>query len=110
MNIRSVGNGLARILETLTGSNGSLRAPSISVTVDDGKFDPYALVGTIDFNLNHPSILVWNLHDHQGRLIYQSTDYELSDDGCTATFKYDFPAMDNGDRFTLTQDAIVSSS
>lgn len=113
MNIRLAGELLTRsILGIRSGSceSQNLTAPSIPVTVDHGKLDPYDLVGTIDFNFHHPSTLVWSLCDPNGDLVHRSTDYELSEDGRTATFKHIVPALGGGDTYTITQDVIISNS
>lgn len=86
---------------------GSIRAPSLRLEVDDGAIDYHRLVGTIDTRLDDP-MLTWSLHDHRGDLIYQSTEYTVSDDGCTAIFKHDFPKIGNGDTYTITQELIIT--
>lgn len=89
-------------------TNGNIRAPSVPVTIS-----PPFLISAVDWDglidLNLDTGLIWTLYDRNtGQLMYQSSEYTIGDDGNTATFKHTFPAMDNGDTYTITQEVIVT--
>ena len=88
---------------------GSIRAPSVRLEVDEGEIDYHRLDGAVRTHVADGQVtLTWSLRDHRGDLLYQSSEYTVSNDGCTATFKHTFPQLDNGDTFTITQDVVVA--
>lgn len=96
-------------LQSKTMDNGSIRAPSVPVRITP----PYSLSG-VDWDGEihlqpDTGLLFWSLYDmNTSQLLYQGSDYTVSEDGHTATFSHTFPPTDSGDTYTITQDVMVT--
>lgn len=95
----------------MTEMFGNIRAPSLRLEISQQQPTDLQDIdwdNATKFDLSG-GILVWSLYDN-GNLLFQSSDYTVSPDGCTASFSHTFPPLENGDTFTVKQDVVIALS
>ena len=92
-------------------TNGSILAPSVRLEVMPPDLSRADFVSSVDFGSPEGSLLVWSLYARgHDMLLFQTSDYTVSEDGRTATFSYKFPPMQNGDEYTIQQEVNIAMS
>jgi hypothetical protein len=88
-----------------------LKCPDIRIELDE-PLDLANVHWESEFNfegmLDGSQPVTWMLYDGvTGEMLYSSTESELSEDGTTLTFKYDFPARD-GVTYSVWEQLVVT--
>ena len=90
---------------------GSIQAPSVRLEVMPPDISLVDFVTSVDFGSPRGSRLVWSLYaGGQDTLLFQTSDYTVSEDGLTATFSHRFPPSQSGVEYTIQQEVQIAMS